>query len=300
MGLITLRQSMGTEMPYRTVRRRVTSGAWIELFPGVYSIGPGVASPRRTALAATLWLPGSAGSHRYAGAEWDLDCVPPGFVEVTAPHEATHPEVIVHESSFSLIGQTKVHEGVRITDVERTLLDLGRFLHPKQLELALEDACRRGITSTETFEQRFHEWRRQGRTGVTNWRRVLEGRDRAVMDSHTRFERRLMQLIRGSDLPKPRAQFEIYEDDRFVARPDAAYPEFRIAIEAQSVTFHSGREAWERDLRRQTKLAAAGWLVLYFTYRQMTQEPDFVINEIRRALLSRGWVPTRRTATYGS
>lgn len=100
-----------------------------------------------------------------------------------------------------------------------------------------------------------------------------------------------MQVIRAGGLPLPVPQFNVVDDEGLIARPDAAYPSFRIALEAQSATWHLGREAWQRDLQRQTRLAAAGWVVLYFTYQQIRSEPGYVIEQIRSALLSRGWIP---------
>jgi hypothetical protein len=100
-----------------------------------------------------------------------------------------------------------------------------------------------------------------------------------------------MQLIRRSELPLPIPQWTITDPGGVVARPDAAYPAYRIALEAQSASWHFGRDAWSRDLDRQTRLAAAGWIVLYFTYEQIRYEPEYVIEQVRKALISRGWEP---------
>jgi REase_MTES_1575 len=55
---------------------------------------------------------------------------------------------------------------------------------------------------------------------------------------------------------------------------DAAWPEVKLAIELDGAAFHGSREARERDLRRDAALAAQGWLVLRFSYRQLTEHPE--------------------------
>ena len=102
---------------------------------------------------------------------------------------------------------------------------------------------------------------------------VLEHRCGRGRTHETRFERRLHSLLLRSGLAAPVVQFEVRIAGRVIARPDLAYPDLRIAIEADSYRWHGGRSAWERDLARRTKLAAGGWLVLHFSWRDLTERP---------------------------
>lgn len=76
-------------------------------------------------------------------------------------------------------------------------------------------------------------------------------------------------------------------------RLDAAIPDLKIAIELDGAAFHGSSEDREKDLRRDAALAALGWIVLRFSYRRLTREPDACRREIlavcamRRAQLSR-------------
>ena len=54
---------------------------------------------------------------------------------------------------------------------------------------------------------------------------------------------------------------------------DAAWPEVKLAVELDGAAFHGSPEARERDLRRDAALAAMGWVVLRFSYRQLTRHP---------------------------
>ncbi len=57
---------------------------------------------------------------------------------------------------------------------------------------------------------------------------------------------------------------------------DAAIPELRIGVELDGAAFHGSPEARERDTRRDVALAARGWVVLRFSYRRLTREPDLL------------------------
>lgn len=68
---------------------------------------------------------------------------------------------------------------------------------------------------------------------------------------------------------------------------DAAWPEVKLAVELDGAAFHGSPEARERDLRRDAALAALGWVVLRFSYRQLTRHPDRCRAQIAAAYRSR-------------
>ena len=68
---------------------------------------------------------------------------------------------------------------------------------------------------------------------------------------------------------------------------DVAWPEVRLAVELDGAAFHGSAEQRERDLRRDATLAAAGWLVLRFSYRRLVREPDACRAEIAAVHRSR-------------
>ena len=72
------------------------------------------------------------------------------------------------------------------------------------------------------------------------------------------------------------------------SRVDLAYPEALIAIEADSYRWHSSPQAWSRDVARNNTLTSLGWVVLHFTWQQVTEQPDVVTKHVRRALARRG------------
>ena len=59
-------------------------------------------------------------------------------------------------------------------------------------------------------------------------------------------------------------------------------------MELDGRAYHVTPEQFERDRRRQNGLMANGWTVLRFTWRDLTEQPDYVIATIRRVVGDRG------------
>lgn len=76
-------------------------------------------------------------------------------------------------------------------------------------------------------------------------------------------------------------------DGRVVAEIDFAHEGLRIAIEVDGRAFHSDRQAFERDRERQNALVLGGWMVLRFTWEQITERPEEVIAAVQAAVAQR-------------
>ena len=60
-----------------------------------------------------------------------------------------------------------------------------------------------------------------------------------------------------------------------------------VAIEVDGLAVHSGAEAFQKDRKRQNYLILSGWRVLRFTWRDLTEDPERVLTEIREAISAR-------------
>ena len=117
-------------------------------------------------------------------------------------------------------------------------------------------------------------------------RRLLDSRDVTRASPDSVFERRLQRVFHRSGLRTPVPQYEIRSEGRRVAVVDFAFPDLRLAIEADGYRWHSGRENWERDRRRANQLTLLGWRTIHVTWSDMAQHPDAVVARIRAALSS--------------
>jgi very-short-patch-repair endonuclease len=97
-------------------------------------------------------------------------------------------------------------------------------------------------------------------------------------------ETRLRLLIHRAGLPRPVAQYRIRVDGRFVARPDFAWPEHRLAVEYDGA-WHGEPGQFRRDRQRLNRLTAAGWRVLFVTAADL-RDPARLIARIAQALAS--------------
>lgn len=86
-------------------------------------------------------------------------------------------------------------------------------------------------------------------------------------------------FFRSSGLPEPVAQYAVGR--RFA---DFAYPEAKIAVEADGGAFHSSRRALEADRARNNELALLGWRVIHVTWADLTRRPVALAARIRAAL----------------
>ncbi len=89
------------------------------------------------------------------------------------------------------------------------------------------------------------------------------------------------------DLPSPVQQHPVRLDDGRWVRLDAAYPDARVAVELDGAAFHGSRAARDRDIRRDTALAALGWVVLRFSYERLTRDPEGCRREIEAVVRGR-------------
>jgi hypothetical protein len=246
----------------RQIEGRIALGLWRHLYEDVY-IAAGAPLTWKGALLAACWAGGfrAAASHRSAAALWKLAGGRRSLVEIMCPRwrRARHEGLVVHETK-ALQGIDIVEvEGIPVTTPERTLLDLGAVCHESIVEMALDNAEHRGLVTRQSLQTTLGRLAKQGRNGAGTLRRLLAAHDRHRRAPESEMETALIQCLRRDGWPEPVPQYEIREGGLLVARVDAAYPQWRIAVEYQSDKHHSGRLASERDNERRLRIIAAGW-----------------------------------------
>ena len=283
-GVLSRSQAKSCGLTARAIDRRVARGEFLLVHPGVYLIAGAAPSWRRDLWAAFLGAgPAAAISHRSAGALWGFEGLAEGIVELTSTSRQVSERVIQHRKRLARL-DVEILDGLRVTSPARTLLDLADVLGARRVERAFHDALHRELVSVSGMRALLRRSGGRGVRGCTLIRELLASTDSVDTRSQTTFERRLGRVIRESSLPAAVPQFEIYDEDGFVTRPDFAYPKERLAIEADSYQFHGNKLAWANDLDKRTRLASAGWHVLAFTWADVHERPDYVIHRIRRAL----------------
>jgi len=94
----------------------------------------------------------------------------------------------------------------------------------------------------------------------------------------------LKDLLGKSGLPMPLFNPKVFAGDRFVAQPDAWWPEFGVAVEVDSREWHMSPEDHAKTLARGRRMGVHLIIALRFTPKQIRSEPAEVVADIRRAL----------------
>ena len=230
-------------------------------------------------MAAQLWAgPDSCISHRSAAALVGLAGCEPRWVDITAPI-ARRPSSSVRLYRGCLSGADVTSRGpLRVSSATRTVIDLAAAVSEEALEIALDSALTKGLTSTSYLSSRLNGLGTQGRKGSGTLARLLSMRD-GGRGLESPPETKFFRLIRRHRLPLPQPGVEVGP-----YRLDFAYSHVRLGIELEGYAYHSGRSAWLDDPPRRNFFTTCGWTVLYFTWDDVTRHPDDLIATLRSHL----------------
>jgi very-short-patch-repair endonuclease len=296
-GLLSRAQAHAIGLSKDSIYRRVQSGKWELVLPGVYRIAGSPPGWHQDLMAACLWAGrGAAASHRAAAALWKLDGFAPGITELSTTRNLTcrAPGILMHRVNRLTPAETTVVSSIPVTTPTRTLFDLAGIVEQQLVEAALDDSLRRRLASLPRLRWAAREFGGHGRGGVSAMKQLLKERG-PESPPGSRLETRLIRLLRDSRLPKPRRQYEIREGGKLIARVDLAYPEARLAIEADGYRYHSARSAWQHDRVRRNALTSRDWQVLHITWEDLQLRPKEILGEIARTLSHRS--PEARSLT---
>lgn len=260
---------------------------WRSVHRGLFLL-PGFAPCwEQSVLAACLrGGPSTVASHSTAGALLHLDGCDRMAIHLWSSHFWTSPGVNVHRTR-ALPDCDRTNVGaIPVTNASRTLLDLGAVCDEEVVEIALECALRRGMTSIPRLRWRLEEVGGKGRPGSAVLRRLIDLRDPKARPPQSVLEVRFLRRIRRSGLPPPVRQLEVATGSgrRFL---DFAWPHARLAVEVGGRGSHSGPAAEQRDSKRHNELTSLGWRVLYFTWDDVEHRIEYVVACIERELRPR-------------
>ena len=287
LGLISRDQALAAGLTPAGIQHRLTSGEWLRRRPRVYAYAAAEGCWKQDLLAVCLWLgPGAAASHRAAAALWQLHPeVQP--VEVTIDRRVRPAEgVAIHFTRKWIPADRTRLAGIPVTTPTRTLIDLGATCGPDEVEIALDAALRRRLTTLRSLTWHHSRIRARGRNGAGVMTDLLRRRSSSA-PTESEFETRLLQLLRRAQLPLPCPQYVVADGCGFVARLDFAYPAAKVAVEADGFAFHSLEVDWHRDRSRYNHLAALGWTIVHVTWSNLTRHPDRVVRDVRAVLQPR-------------
>lgn len=270
-----------------SLRRMIGRGEAVRAHPGVYRAA---AHPRTWMSTARSIALSSGGviSHRAAAALWGIDGFPFALQEATIGYEQTvrMPGATLHRSKQLSLIDDRTIEGIPVTGIARTILDVAGVVGPKRLDLAIDAVLRMKLLDWPDLYEVLVRHSAKGRNGCGKLRKILDVRygDMSIPDSL--WNRNVGTLLADAGLPEPAYEHEIVSaSGDFVARVDLAYPRQRVAIELDSVRWHLNRQSFEADPRRKNSLLLEGWKVLTFTWADYVGDPTALVKTVRASLL---------------
>jgi very-short-patch-repair endonuclease len=290
-GVVTRAQLLAQGFSTTKIGRWLANGRLVALHTGVYAVGHAALSQRGRWFAATVASgPRAVLSHGSAAALWELRGSQPQLIHVTVPgtggHDAPRGVRLHRYRSLNPSADVTVRDGIPVTTVERTLLDLTLVLALRKVRRAFGQADTFRILDFAEVDRLVaaHPHRRGTRALAAI---AAEHRPDQPL-SRSDFEDRLAELCVRHGLPAPRHNLHIAGIE-----VDLSWPEHRVVAEADSFAFHGTWAAGQRDRDRDARLAAAGYTTHRFTDAQVDREPELVIAALRRSLSDSTRIPGR-------
>lgn len=263
-GVVSRAQLLALGLSRAAIGRLVAAGRLHLLHRGVYAVGH-TAMPRKARYFAALLAtgPGSALSHRSGSGLHGLRPDNRKTVDVISPTRSrrSQPGIVVHLPRCLEGHEVTQIDGIPVTSVSRTLVDLAGVVNREAIDKALRRADQLRVLDTAMIDRSLAA----GRQGSALLRAALSDyRD----DLRNDFEADLLALIDTSALPRPRCNAPVagYE-------ADFLWPASNLIAEADGYATHGTRHGFEHDRQRDAALARAGYRVIRFSHRQVTNRP---------------------------
>jgi very-short-patch-repair endonuclease len=276
-GIITRCQLLDLGLSSSAIHRRVGAGRLHVLHPGVYAVGDR-ALPTLGRLAAAVYACGddAVAGRRSAAALHNLRAHN-GTPEVIArPGTRNHEGIGITRTPVQPDEITLV-QGISVTTVARTLLDLGDETLVRQAEFF-------GVFDLAEVSRLLERYPR--RRGTARLRRVILAVADSELRTRSEMEDRFHALVLDANLPRPEANGTV-ELGEITIEADAVWRDAKVIVELDGRQAHLTASAFETDRERDRAAAIAGWVVIRITWRQLADDPKRLVRDLRRLLEER-------------
>lgn len=284
-GLVTTRQLHALGLSPGSVAHRVRQRRLVRRYRGVYAVGAAPLTGAGRRLAAVLACgDGAAASHTAAAAALDLLPDRPGVVHVTVPPgngSGSRPAIRVHRGRPLEDAEVVVVDGIPVTSVARTLVDLGDVVAPERLRRAFVRAEQLRVVDMVSIEASLATAGR--RRGARLLRELLTVYDPRWSQTRSVLEIAMLDVAQRFDLPEPEVNAWILE--RFLV--DFLWRDAALIVETDGGEVHGTATARRDDARRDHALRRAGFRVLRVRYADVRRRPEAVAASVGAALLAR-------------
>jgi hypothetical protein len=279
-GGLATRQQLLARIPAVVLDGHIGRNSLTRVFPHVYRPRD-AAVDELTLLRAALVhaAPGAAVSHTTALFVWGLWKFDRPL-HLTVDHSVRRAgagDLIVHRRLRFDPSSPQVVErqGLPVTTLPRTVVDSWPLIPVHERRPLLLDITRRGLTTAGLVREALAE-----RPNVGGRRLLLQTLDLIEDGVQSELEAHgVLTVFTHRSLPKSIGQYRLPLRSGTV-KLDRAWPEAKLAVELDGARYHTSPEDRQRDLARDRALAAAGWVVLRFTYADVLRDPEGVRRKV--------------------
>jgi hypothetical protein len=274
-GRLTWAQLMALGVSRSTASQWRSQGRLTRVMPKVYAVGPRIDGLEARSWEAVLHAgPGAMLSHRSAAHKLGLIKYPPAVVEVSTPRrKAPSIDAVVRVYAQRDVKRAR-RDGVPITTVEQTLLDLAR-VEPALLARALSVLDFRKQLEVRALEAICGS----GRLGSGALRAALLEHQPALAYTNGELEQRFLRWCEGWKVPLPKFNVQLHG-----IIVDAYWPEHGLVVELDGHANHSSPAQLRRDRARDLKLRAHDLSVVRYGWELMHQQPEAMHADLMRHL----------------
>jgi very-short-patch-repair endonuclease len=278
-GVIAYRQLTACGLGRGAIHARVEARRLQRLWRGVYAFGHSELRLEGRLLGAVFaCAPGGWLSIRSSADRWAILATARAGIDVTVVTRGgrrKQPGIDLHCVRRLDDRDVTVLDGIPITTVARTLVDLCSVVPDRMVERALEQAYVLRLVAPGEIEDALA--RAAGRRTAPLRRLLAKAETRTPTLTRSELEEAYLALCRRGGLPDPEVNAHLhgYEVD-FLWRKQ------RRVVEVDGYAFHSVRGAFERDRTKDVDLELAGFPVTRFTHHQVLYEPEDTLRRTRR------------------
>jgi very-short-patch-repair endonuclease len=264
-GVVSRRQLGALGLSPSMIEVRIEARQLIRLHRGVYALGHRQLRIQGHWLAAVIACgPGAALSHREAAALHGLRPSSRSRVDVTTTRRIrrSRPGIEIHHTATLDAKDVTTVEGIPVTTVARTLVDLAHVVPRDSVAKALREAEHRQTLDVREIEAIRARTRHRPGPGHATLTAVLEQHTRrGTQLTRSVLEERFVALCETHGLLRPRMNAHVG-----ALEVDALWPDRRLAVELDGWDRHKDRRAFQDDRTKANALTRAGYRVLRFTH----------------------------------